>query len=77
MNWTKEQRFALAACSIASGLVSLGIGYSTSRNRYGIIDWLKDSTADAFLWALIGAVVGGAAIFVYRSFSNWDRAGSP
>ncbi len=70
MRWSNDHKIALAVCSGAAGLIGLGVGYATSRNWYGIIDWIKDSTGDAITWLLIGAAVGAALIFAYRTFSN-------
>jgi hypothetical protein len=71
MTWNKEQKQALAVCAGATGLIGVVIGYTTStKTRWGIAEWIKDYPADFIVWLLIGAAIGGAGVFAYRSFSN-------
>ena len=69
----KSHHLAGLLVAIAAGVV-LGviIGFLTdAMARYwGLAVWPNERTADAILWALAGAIIGGAVVYCYRVFAN-------
>jgi prolipoprotein diacylglyceryltransferase len=69
-DWKPEHRAALAIATAAGSALGVAIGYSLLRYRSGIDRWLRDDPWDVVFWAVVGGIVAGAIVYVYRVFSN-------
>jgi hypothetical protein len=71
LKWKAEHRAGLLVASVAGAAVGIAIGFSMRFRGAGTFTyWLEDNPDTALFWALVGAIVVGAAIYCYRVFSN-------
>jgi len=70
LEWKPEHRAGLLVATAAGAAVAVAVGYTRTRLRgETFIDWVKPG--DVLFWALVGAIVVGAAIYCYRvSFTD-------
>ena len=71
--WKREHVIALIVAIFAGAGLGLAFGFSQRQYRtFGLIEWIRSASgsSDAILWAVIGAVVVGGAVFAWRQFSN-------
>jgi hypothetical protein len=75
LEWKPEHRAGLGVASAAGAAVGIAIGFGTTRLRgMGFTDWIGRHSGDTMLWAVLGALVVGAAIYCCRVFSAEDVA---
>jgi hypothetical protein len=70
-NLTPAQK-GLAMASAAGAVVGIVIGFANTdwrSRRFGFTYWLAHHFADVIMWAVVGAMVVGAAVYCYRVFS--------
>jgi TPR repeat protein len=69
LEWKPEHRAGLSVATGAGAALGVAVGFATSGlQRSGFTYWLAHDSDDAFMWACIGALVVGAAIYCYRMF---------
>ena len=67
LEWKREHRAGLLAASAAGAALGVAIGFSTRfRGRGSFTDWVASNPGDTLFWALVGAIVVGAAIYSYQ-----------
>ncbi len=70
LKWKPEHRVALLVASVAGGALGVAFAYSREWGKSSFTEWIEYKSADALFWALIGAIVVGAATYCSRVFSN-------
>src|SRR5437879_6225227 len=73
LDWKPEHRAGMAVASAAGAVVSIVVGYANNDwrlRRAGFSYWLSHYPADVLMWAIVGALVVGAAVYSYRVFST-------
>jgi hypothetical protein len=77
LEWKREHRAGLATASAAGAIVAIAIGFANNDwrlRRLGLTYWLEHYAGDVIMWAVVGALVAGAAVYCWRVFST--QAGS-
>jgi hypothetical protein len=69
LKWKPEHRVGLLVASAAGAALGVAIGFARMRG-WQFINWVEYEPGDALFWALIGAIVVGAAVYCYRVFSS-------
>ena len=69
LKWKSAHRMALAVSIVAGGAAGNIVGYYHF-GRSNMSDWFEYRTGEAFVWAVTGAIIVGAAIYVRRVFSD-------
>jgi hypothetical protein len=70
LKWKPEHRAGLLVATAAGAAVGVAFGYTRLRYGWSVTEWIKERPGDILLWALVGAVVVGAAVYCYRIFST-------
>jgi len=69
--WKTEHLIAIAICTTAGGLLGLMIGFVLDRGfGWTFSAWFARNSGEAFLWIVTGALVVGAPLYAWRSFSR-------
>jgi hypothetical protein len=68
LEWKPEHRAGLAVASAAGAAIGIALGFTRLRGG-GFTYWLDRHSDGAIMWAIVGAVVVGAAVYCYRVFS--------
>jgi hypothetical protein len=70
LRWKPEHRAALLVATVAGAALGVAFGYSRLRAGWFIAAWIDNRPEDVLIWALVGAIVVGAAVYCYRVFSR-------
>jgi hypothetical protein len=70
LEWKPEHRAGLFVAMVAGAALGIGFGYSRLHVGWYLTAWIENRPEDIFFWALLGAIVTGAAIYCCRVFSN-------
>jgi len=69
LKWKPEHRAGLLVATAAGAALGVAVGFSRLRG-WRFMDWVGYEPSEALFWALVGAIVVGAAVYCYRVFSN-------
>lgn len=70
LKWKPEHRAGLLVASGAGAAVGIAIGFSMRFRGAGTFtSWIEYNADSALFWALVGAIVVGAAVYCYQVFS--------
>ena len=70
LEWKPEHRAGLLVATGAGAALGVAFGYTRLRAGWFIGAWIESRPEDVLIWALVGAIVVGAAVYCYRVFSN-------
>ena len=71
LKWKPEHRAGLLVACMAGAAVGVAVGFSMRYRGAGTFaSWVEYDASSAIFWAIVGAIVVGAAIYCYRVFSN-------
>jgi hypothetical protein len=74
LEWKPEHRAGLVVASAAGAALGVAVGYATTHWRTQFFrEWLARDPAGALMWAVVGALVVGAAVYCHRVFSVKGR----
>ncbi len=70
LEWKPEHRAGLLVATAAGAALGVAVGDMRLDRRLSFTWWIENQPGDVLFWAVIGAIVVGAAIYCYRAFSN-------
>jgi hypothetical protein len=69
--WKSEHLVGLIVASAAGAAAGIAVGFSMRFRGMGTFtNWIQIYSGDALFWALVGAIVVGAAVYCFRVFSS-------
>jgi len=68
LNWKPEHRAGLAVGIIGGGALGVAVGFwLTHWSGLRLTTWMTLEPQDVLMWAFIGAVIAGAAVYCRRT----------
>ncbi len=70
LKWKPEHRAGFLVATAAGAALGIAFGFTLLPRGWHISDWFDRRLDDVAIWAIIGAMIVGGAIYCYRIFSN-------
>jgi hypothetical protein len=70
IRWKPEHRAALGGAAGIGAVLGVLVGYIQDRSSFGLSYFLMREPLDTLLWGVMGAIVVGGTLYVWRLFSH-------